>query len=479
MGQPGLAAPQDDQPYPTYNKGSLLDRIVRTIERYRMLDPGQRIAVAVSGGADSVCLLYALAELAARWDLALSVLHVDHQLRGPESRQDAGFVRELAARLDLPFHLRELDLSGGGNLEQQARNGRLAFFHQQLTMGQADRVALGHTRNDQAETVLFRFLRGSGTAGLSAIRPITAERLIRPLIELERVEIEDFLRERQIPWREDSSNATAEFARNRIRHRLLPQLAAEWNPALEETLAHTAEFAQGEEIFWEQEIAGLAELHLTRAGDSVLVRTGALAAMPLAAARRLARRAVQLAKGDLRGVDFRHIERILELAAAPGGSGRTQVPGLEVRRSFDWLRFGAPLPRKPYNLIPLLPGITTVPGTGFAISLELIEKTETTGLTENVYNIEMGCLDWKRLAGSLQLRNWRFGDQYQPMGIPGTEKLKTLFQLQRIPAWDRGQWPVLTDGSSIVWARRFGASAACAAGPESAVVLKVGEVAIR
>jgi tRNA(Ile)-lysidine synthase len=462
-----------------YNKGILHDRIACTIERYRMLNRGQRVAVAVSGGADSVCLLHLLVELAEPWNLALSVLHVDHRLRATESRQDAEFVRALAARLGLPFHLCELDLSSrGGNLEQDARNARLAFFHEQLRTGHADRVALGHTRNDQAETVLFRFLRGSGTAGLSAIRPTTEEGLVRPLIEIERNDIEGFLRERKIPWREDSSNSTTDFARNRIRHHLLPQLAATWNPAIVETLAHTAEFAQGEEAFWEQEIARLAALHLTRNGDSVLMRAESLAAMPLAAARRLARHAVHLAKGDLRGVDFRHIERILELAAAPGGAGRTQVPGLDVRRSFDWLRFGVSLPRKPYTLIPLVPGITTVPGTGFAISLELIEKTETTGLTQNVYNIEMGCLDWKRLAGSLQLRNWRFGDRYQPIGIPGAEKLKTLFQLQRIPAWDRGQWPVLTDGASIVWTRRFGAAAALAAGPESTIVLKVGEVAI-
>jgi tRNA(Ile)-lysidine synthetase-like protein len=110
--------------------------------------------------------------------------------------------------------------------------------------------------------------------------------------------------------------------------------------------------------------------------------------------------------------------------------------------------------------------------------LELIEKSETSGSLQNVYNTEMGCLDWKRLAGSLELRNWRFGDQYQPIGTSGAEKIKTLFQLQRIPVWERAQWPVLTSGASIVWTRRFGVSAAFAAGPESNVVLKVGEVAV-
>jgi tRNA(Ile)-lysidine synthase len=453
----------------------MIEQIRRTIQRYRMFDPGARVAVAVSGGADSVCLLHALLELGG---LRLSVLHVDHGLRGQESRADAEFVRDMAERLALPFFLREIRI-GHGNLEQEARRARLAFFHEHLANGHADRVALGHTRSDQAETVLFRFLRGSGTAGLAGIRPVTAEGLVRPLIELERAQVETYLRARQIPWREDSTNATAEFARNRIRHRLLPQLAAEWNPSIVETLAHTGDFAQAEEVYWEGEVARLAALHLTHSPNSVLLPANSLAALPLAAARRLARHAVQVAKGDLRGIDFLHIERILELAHSVAGAGRLQIPGLDVRRSFDWLRLGRPSPRKPYTLLPLVPGITPVPGTGIAISLELIEKSETSGLPENVYNSGMGCLDWKRLAGSLELRNWRFGDRYQPIGIPGAAKIKTLFQLQRVPVWERAQWPVLTDGASIVWTRRFGPSAGYAAGPETNVLLKVGEVSIR
>ncbi|MCU1236900.1 MAG: tRNA(Ile)-lysidine synthetase [Candidatus Solibacter sp.] len=439
-----------------------------------MFEPGQRVGVAVSGGADSVCLLHALIELGG---LRLTVLHVDHRLRGEESRGDAEFVRELAARFGLPFCLREIDLPPG-NLEQEARKARLSFFHEQLAESRADRVALGHTRSDQAETVLFRLLRGSGTAGLSGIRPVTAEGLVRPLIELERGEIERYLRERGISWREDSTNAAGEFARNRIRRELLPQLATEWNPGIVETLAQTAEIAQGEEEYWKDEVDRLAAQHLGAGSGGVLVKAGVFGELPLAAARRLVRRAIETAKGDLRGVDFRHVERVLEMAAADG-PGRLQIPGLDVRRSFEWIRLGIPILRKPYSLIPVVPGITPIPGTGMGISLELIEKSETSALTENVYNIGMGCLDWERLAGSLELRNWRFGDRYQPMGISGTEKIKTLFQLQRIPVWERAEWPVLTDGMSIVWTRGFGPAAAYAAGPESSTRLKVGEVSIR
>ena len=253
--------------------------MVQTIERHGMFAAGDRVCVAVSGGVDSVCLLYVLREVAARWRLDLSVVHVNHNLRGEESQGDAAFVDALAAGLGLPFVLHELDLSTSpGNLEQSARNARLAFFHGLLASGLASRVALGHTRSDQAETVLFRFLRGSGATGLAAIRPVTGEGIVRPLIDIDRLEIVEFLRDRGIPWREDSTNAALDFDRNRIRHQLLPQLTREWNPALTETLAHTADLSLGEEAYWQPEMERLAGLYLARRAGAILVSAATLAA---------------------------------------------------------------------------------------------------------------------------------------------------------------------------------------------------------
>jgi tRNA(Ile)-lysidine synthase len=409
------------------------------------------------------------------------VLHLNHQLRGEESRQDAEFVRDLAARLGLPFLIREADVAGSSdNLEQAARQARLAFFSEMLAAGEVARVALGHTRSDQAETVLFRFLRGSGTAGLAGIRPVTSQGLVRPLIEIERSEVAQFLRDRGIGWREDSSNATLQFARNRIRHQLLPQLAAVWNPAIVQTLAHTADWALAEEAYWEAEIDRLASAHLSIGPGAVCVRVDALAALPLAAARRLVRRAMELVKSNLRGVDFGHIAAVLKLASSGAGSGRVQAPGLDICRSFEWLRFSGPERNhhleSSYQLAAAIPGILPVPGTSLAFSLELIEKAEILAGSDNVYNNEVDCLDWQRLSGSLELRNWRPGDQYQPAGSTGKEKIKTLFQQARIPLWERRHWPVLSNGTSIVWVRLFGPAAEFAASAGSRLVLKVREV---
>jgi tRNA(Ile)-lysidine synthase len=341
------------------------------------------------------------------------------------------------------------------------------------------RIATGHTLNDQAETVLFRFLRGSGTAGLAAIRPVTAEGLVRPLLAVSRAEVEQFLRARGIAWRDDSSNADRRFARNRIRHRLLPQLAAEWNPAIAETLHRTAEWSLAEEEYWEAEIGRLAAQFLIERGGAVLVRTEILRDLPLAVARRLVRRAVEMAKGDLRGVDFSHIAAVLKIACSPLGHGRVQAPGVEAERSLDWVRFvNTGAARKAfagYRLPAPVPGVVRVPGTGILISLELVEKPETFGAAYSVYNGDKGWVDGRALSGSLEIRNWRPGDQYQPKGSAGEEKIKTLFQKARIPRWERRHWPVLTDGSAIVWARQFGAAAPFAANSASTILLRIRE----
>ena len=451
----------------------MLDRIRASIHRHGMLAPGQRAAVAVSGGADSVCLLHALVELG----FAAQALHVNHKLRGAESDADAEFVAALAARLGLPCTIRDAPIpAGADNLEQTARRLRLAFFRDALAQQLADRVALGHTRSDQAETVLFRFLRGAGTAGLAGIRPVTSDGLIRPLIEIPREEVRAWLRERGIAWREDSTNASLAFARNRIRHHLLPGLAHDWNPAIEESLAQTADWAQAEEAWWQTEIDRLAPEYLSHdSSGAVLLRADALQSLPLAAARRLVRRAVEVAKGDLRAIDFGHVASVIALSAGVEG-GRVHVPGLEICRSFDWIRLAPPGPAHGYRLSASVPGITPVPGTGLAIRLELIENSETFEEGDSVYNDGMDCLDWNRLSGKLELRNWQPGDRFRPVGAPADEKVKDLFQHARVPLWERSQWPVLTDNSAIVWIRRFGAAADRAAGPGSNPLLRVGEV---
>ncbi|HLW77333.1 MAG TPA: tRNA lysidine(34) synthetase TilS, partial [Bryobacteraceae bacterium] len=277
-------------------------------------------------------LLHALLEIAPEFGASVAgVAHVNHKLRGQESEEDERFVRALATHHKLAFYTVIATVDASQNLEQSARRERREFFEGLISQGAASKIALGHTLDDQAETVLFRLLRGSGLAGLAGVHPVSANGLIRPLIGVTRVEIVKFLRERSIEWREDRSNADPRFARNRIRHQLLPQLAREWNPNLVQALAQLAELAFEEERAWAQ----------TLPAPSASLSAKALREMPRAAARRVIRRAIQAAKGDLKRIEFQHVERVLDMK-----SKRAILPGVEVTKSAGRIEF-APSAAKP------------------------------------------------------------------------------------------------------------------------------------
>jgi tRNA(Ile)-lysidine synthase len=456
----------------------MLDRIAHFIERHQMLPPSSRVGVAVSGGADSVFLLHALRELAARWDLQLSVVHVEHGMRGAASLEDAGFVKDLAQSFGLPFHIHSANVPAiHDNQEQAARRVRHAFFAELIGNGTVDRIATGHTRSDQAETVLYRILRGSGLAGLAGILPVTKEGLVRPLLDLDRCEIEAWLRERKIAWREDASNQNRDYARNRLRHEILPLLRETFNPRLDETLSNMAIVARDEELYWESTLP--RDQSPATSHQPLILRTSQLTAAPPAVARRLIRRAIEAAKGDLRQIDFAHVERILEMARSKEGHDRVQLPGLDVFRSFEWIRL-APASAasdwtRDFQFSIAAPASVELPGSDARITLQVIEKTEIEQPCVTVVNE----LDWQRLTStdgalpSLELRNWRPGDQYRPAGQSKHQKLKFLFQEARIPLWERGDWPIITYNGTIVWTRRFGAAAEFAASPSTRVVLRV------
>jgi tRNA(Ile)-lysidine synthase len=456
----------------------MLDRIAHFIVQHQMFPSSSRAGIAVSGGADSVFLLHALRELAPRWDLQLSVVHIEHGIRGSVSIEDADFVKQLAQSLGLPFHIRSANVPAiQDNQEQAARRVRQNYFAELIAAGAMDRIATGHTRSDQAETVLYRILRGSGLAGLAGILPVTKEGVVRPLLELDRAEIEAWLRERSIAWCEDATNQDRAYARNRLRYEILPLLRETFNPRLDETLSNMATVAQDEELYWETTLP--RPQSPAPSPQTLILRTSQLTATPPAVARRLIRRAIHGAKGDLRQIDFAHVERILEMARSQDGHDRVQLPGLDIFRSFNWIRLapsGANNGRARDFSLPLeAPGSVELPGSHARITLQVLEKTEIAEPCATVVDE----LDWQRLTPSdgvlpsLEVRNWRPGDQYQPAGQSKSQKVKFLFQEARVPLWERGNWPIITYNGTIVWTRRFGAAAEFAAGPSTQIVLRV------
>jgi len=421
-----------------------------------------RLIAAVSGGPDSVCMLHVLRELG----LALTgVAHFNHKLRAEASEEDERFVAGMAAKMDLPFHREEGPPVAGGNLEQSLRRSRRAFFAKLLSQGLADRVALGHTLDDQAETVLFRLLRGSGLTGLAGILPVTADGIIRPLLNVRRADVEEFLNSRGIAWREDASNRNPAFARNRIRHNLLPQLAREWNPRIAESLAQLADLAYEEERWLEGGPPGPRATPWSRLSTTEEPGQGArrgpgvrppvefaaaeLATLPRALARRLVRHAIRLARGKLEGIEFAHIERVLDLAARPQGDGRLVLPGLKVERSFACVRFV-----KSGGLVRVEPQLVKAPGVYPSPDGKSLIHLDVTEASEACDTLKMQCD-----AEPLELRGWKPGDRYRPVGRDRDHKIRDLFQQARVPSWKRPFWPILTRKGEVLWAKEFGVAA--------------------
>jgi len=427
---------------------------------------GSRVGVAVSGGADSTALLLSLHH---RNTFSLSAVHVNHGWRGAESDADAEFCREFAERLGIGFHLHVDAGSKDGNPEEQARTARLQFFHKLIETNELDYVVTAHTLDDQAETVLFRLLRGASLQGLAGIHPVFG-RILRPMLQTRRAEVIAYLDERRQGWREDATNTDMSFRRNRLRHELIPQLERDWNPEVSKALSQTAQLAWDEQQFWESYISRLSEGVFQIRGNTATVDASILMSHPVAVARRLIRWGIQWIKGDIRSIEHAHIEAVLGLSGQVS-HGRVILPGVDIMRSFEWLRFAPYDPLRDriaernaeVRLAVPKPGesILATAADGSKIRLEVIQaKRELAHRIENdtVETLDTGC-DVVVRSQTLTLRNWRPGDRYRPHGRANEEKVKVMFQENRVPLWDRGTWPIITVDDRIVWARQFGPAA--------------------
>jgi tRNA(Ile)-lysidine synthase len=451
---------------------ALLSRVTEIITRYNMASPGDHVGVGVSGGADSVVLLHLLRSLSERFQIKLTILHLNHQLRGSESDADEEFVRSMAASLDLPSVVERGEIATDGNLEQAARLARREFYRRAMHQRSLRRVALGHTRSDQAETVLFRFLRGSGTAGLTGMRMITPDGLIRPLLTTARDEVRRWAIAHCIPWREDSSNTNLAFSRNRIREQVIPALARDFNSNLEAGLAQTAELAQDEEDYWVDEIEPIFQQTVRQTHFGLILDVAQFAALRVAVQRRVVRRAIGEVRGDLRSIDSKHIDAILGLVGSSSGHDRVIVPGVDALRSFDKLRLtnqgAVKFEDRHYRLALEIGEECELPFQAGRIALNAEARPEAPicasfkeecGLSGEVAELDGDALADGGMPRPLYVRNWEPGDALQFPGRTGVEKIKTLFQEHRVLLWERRHWPVVVCGNEIVWARRFGSAA--------------------
>lgn len=443
-------------------------QVTRTVQAYDLLEPGQRVLVAVSGGPDSVALLYALAAVAPRWSLTLAVAHYNHRLRGEESTADEAFVTQLAASLGLPLHVdRAPEVLSGAALEARTRRQRYAFLTDVATGDGWQRIATGHTLDDQAETVLMRLLRGSGGAGLSAIRPRRGP-IVRPLLDVPRRAVLEYLSERGVGFRTDVSNTDARFLRNRVRHQLLPELEA-LQPQVRRALASTADLVRRDGLWLDR----LARRRLAKA----MLESDALSLVDLSAQPEPVLRRMLVAWFERRGltdVSARHVDAVAHLV------GGVQVPR-GVTLPGGWVA------RRRSGLLLLEPAVSTVAAAAVLSillppegDLELVGGWSLRCATAAAVPADCGpqapfdCrIDVAALPGPLHVRVPRVGDRMRPLGLGGSKKLQDLFVDRRVPRAERATWPVLESGGEILWVAGVARSPVALVAPASESVLRL------
>ncbi len=444
---------------------ALADRVRRTIRAHELVDRGGRLVAAVSGGSDSVALLYLLNALSASGELTLAgVAHFNHRLRETADRDEA-FCRRLADALGLPIDVESADVAALADerrqsIEVSAREARRAFFARAAARAGVHRVALGHTRDDQAETFLLRLLRGAGSHGLGAIRP-RAGLLVRPLLDAGRDELRAYLQSIGATWCEDETNADLANPRNRVRHELLPYLARHLAPDVTAVLARAAAIARDDADFIRAAAIEMVPRIVLSGDDATQLDVRGLLGLSPAVARRVVLQALaERAAG--RFVGFDHVEAVLELVRGAGESGAVDLPGQRAERIGGRIVLGPAAGRVPRAAAtvelaleprPLsLPGVLALPELGWVLATEPgpsggvkdIEGLSARGLTVAV--------DRAALAEPLAVRTRRPGDSLKPIGVGGRKKLQDLLVDRKVPRNERDRVPIVVDARGrLVW----------------------------
>jgi len=456
---------------PQTARSQLARRVAATARAKGLLRPGDRVLVAVSGGPDSVALLSVLTALAPSWDLTLQAVHVNHGLRGAESEEDASFVAGLCDRLGVALAIERVTLTGpagrrkGRSLQEQAREARYAAMVRVATVLRMDKIALGHTADDQAETLMMWMLRGSGTAGLAGIPPARGPLVIRPLLDVGRAEIMAYLEAQGLPFRVDSSNAKPLYLRNRIRHELLPALKR-LNPGLLGVLKRQAEILREEDLCLEQFVSEhLARLTRESLAGEVVVDRAGLLALPLALQRRMVRTLIRRTSGVLMGPSFGAVTTVLERVVHGRSGSAIAVQGTLVAREYANIRFRpshsttkdgrtSETGEKTAAVTLALPVPSTIrwPLTGQMIRVSLGNISPVNPAAVPTPSRNTAIFDADRFTMDLAVRSWLPGDTFQPLGMHGQrKKLQNYFADIKLPREERRRVPLLVAPEGILW----------------------------
>jgi len=443
------------------NQPSLEQRVLGFIQEHQLISDGEKLVVAVSGGADSVCLLHILVRLQKELKVKLHIAHLNHQLRGAESEADASYVDDLARQLAIPATMEKRDVKGYQarerlSLEEAAREVRYSFLAQVAGAIGAERVAVGHTRDDQIETILMHLIRGSGTRGLRGLQPATLWQsgvdsltIIRPLLEISHQETENYCHQHRLTPRLDASNLSLSPLRNRIRQQLLPLLES-YNPGVAEALLRTGRIAGDDIDFLDEQVTRLWDEVARQEKKSIILDKKGFDQLPPTLKRYLLRALVERLLGSAKDIEMRHVEEMMSLATKAAGK-RLSLPG-GLTFSVEYNRYLLTSDLTALSPLPLLkgefplniPGETRLPGWRVEATIikqeEMSEKDDFTAY-----------LDLAKSGDRLMVRPRRRGDRFQPLGLAQPKKLGEFMIDAKIPNTWRGQIPIVCSEEQILW----------------------------
>jgi tRNA(Ile)-lysidine synthase len=434
-----------------------IGKVRATVERYRMLRQGDTVIAGVSGGVDSVVLLHVLMVLRDEYDLTLIVAHVDHGIRGEESRREADFVRDVAQGLGLPFETAVADVPGlarreGISLQEAAREARYDFYEEVRKKYNGQKVAMGQTADDQAETMLMRVIRGAGLRGLKGIPPVRGGVYIRPLIETSREEVESLASEQGLSYVIDSSNIKDIYLRNKVRHDLIPHLEREYNPNIRAGLTRIASILSREDDYVDRETEEVMAGLVKRDGQEVSLDISRLKAFHEAMWFRVLQKMLAVVLGgDLRRITTAHLDGIFRLLTVRAPNKVLCLPdGVYAEKHYTklFIRRGSPPVVVPFEYIVDVPGVTVLEALGKKL-VTRIERIKR-GIPRDI-DSRVAYLDDDKLVHPLILRSFEKGDRFVPLGMKGHKKLKDFFIDAKVPKGLRRRIPLLISGGDIVW----------------------------
>jgi len=430
-------------------------QFLKTINKYNMVQKGDRVIVGVSGGPDSICLLHLFVTFRSKIGICPYVAHLDHMFRGRESEEDAYFVKDLCKKWDVPLFSDKINVPEyvekfGLSPEDAARRVRYDFFRRVKEQTGAQKIAIGHNRNDHEETILMNIFRGAGLDGLIGIDPVR-DCYIRPLIEIPRETIERYLKQENIPFRIDATNLTSDYFRNSLRLELIPLIRKKYCPHLGQSLRRLAEIARRDLSFMEEETARTGVNVITCEHEKVIIDVKKFSELHEAIKYRLVRSAVEKLAGNVKDFETRHAKLLVDFIEKASPGSMIDLPkNLQGVKEYDYFIISNDnfdeIPD--YRYILGIPGEIIIKETGIGIKTYIKPHSDQTIIKTDP---TIAYLDYDKINADLVIRNRRPGDRFKPLGSIGFKKLKDFFIDEKVPRRKRNHVPIVAAGGQIIW----------------------------